>query len=418
MKTDITAWRRVLAGYAVLGVLCLAGSHPAMVWAAESQDVSVQQTGQGVTINAEASRQRDTEVTAESSNAGENDMGGTELEGGQTLKDWEGNVLNESDSAKGEYGEASYTFYAGASGQVQYGENGVEASGQVGFQAELEALAHYEAGDENFGGGAQGEARVQALLQATGKIGAYIDSKGLTIGADAKAEALVSAQASISMNVTLFGISTTVLATGTASAGASASAAATVTIGFDGKLLFKLGAGAAAAVGGKLSFEFEVNTAEFMEQMGIPDLASLVDWCQQFSGNPDQLAKDLANEAGKRAGGLLAQKAKAEVSEWAGAAANGVVGLVGDVGASLPALPGGLGGGLGSGLQSLFSTGSGSHGPGASGIGGGPGSGSGGGSASGSPGLGGGGGGGGGSGSGVSDGKEYKRDSQYKKWSR
>ena len=152
MKTEITAWRRFLSGSAVLSVLFFAAPPPAVVWAAESEtetttdtktedhtttttttttttqkdgdttqtttktdtstsvrnDGTVEQTADGVKINAEASEQRDSSVNTERTNAGEDDMGGTELSGGQTVKDWEGNILNASDSAKGEYGEASY----------------------------------------------------------------------------------------------------------------------------------------------------------------------------------------------------------------------------------------------------------------------------------------------------------------------
>ena len=362
-------------------------------------------TAGGMKFTAGTDGAKDVETSNEYGNAGDGDLGGTDLNNGQEVWSGDYNLLDAGDSYGNENLGASWNIQSGVSGGAQMGSNGVQASGEIGLEVQLDALAKFAVGDENFGGGGAAEAQVQALLKAQGSIGAYIDSKGLTIGVEAKAEAMVSADLTLSLNLTLFGVATTVQATAHAQAGASASAEATVTIGFDGLIHFKLGAGATAGVGAGLNFEFEVSAPQLMESLGIKDLSQLIEWCQKFVENPDELAKDLAKEAGKELAGALADQVKDEALAAAKDLAGSAWDLADNVLGSAGSLPGGGGGGIlgniGSGLQGLFGGGGSPSGPGNSGIGGG-----------------GGGGGGGSSGGGGSDGSGYTRDEQFKQWSK
>ncbi len=374
----------------------------------ETDNGTATPTANGVKFTAGTDGEKNVETSNEYGNAGDGDLGGTDLNNGKTVWSGDQNLIDAGGTVGGGNLNASWNVQSGVSGQAQFGSNGVQASGEIGLEVQLDALAKFAVGDENFGGGGAAEAQVQALLKAQGSIGAYIDSKGLTIGAEAKAEAMVSADLTLSLNLTLFGVATTVQATAHAQAGASASAEATVTIGFDGKIHFKLGAGATAGVGGGLNFEFEVSAPQLMESLGIKDLSQLIDWCQKFVENPDELAKDLAKEAGKELAGALADKVK----DAAVAAAKDLAGSAFELADNVLDSAGGLPGGgimadIGSGLHGLFGGGSSSSGPGSSGIGGG-----------GSGGGGGGGGSGGGGSGGGDGGAGYKRDEQFKQWSK
>ena len=372
-------------------------------------DGTASRTAQGGELTAGAEAQAEAQATTEYSNAGDDALGSSDLQNGKSVWSDSVELVNESDSVGGENAHAGYSVQATAGGEVLCGSNGVQAKGEIGIEAELNALAQFAVGDENFGGGGAAEAKVNALLKAEATVGAYIDSKGLTLGLDAKAEAMVSAEASLSLNLTLFGIQTTVTATVKGQAGASANASALVTIGFDGKVYFKLGAGATAGLGGGVTFNAAVDAQQLMENLGFESLDQLIGWCEQLVDDPDQLAEELAKEAAKKAAGALLDQAKddviGEAKELAGNAFSLAENMLGSAG-SLPG-GGGLLGSAGSGLQSLFG-GSSILSPAGSGTGGGTGGGACGGNA----------GAGSGAGSGGAPAPDYKRDGQFNSWSR
>lgn len=412
--------RGLLRGLAAVLLLAAAASPcPAETKTSSSATVNngtASRTATGGEFAAGAEGEASAEASADYSNCGEDSLGGHELSGGKTLASGEIGLINASGSAGGENANASYSVQAGASGQVQAGKNGVQASGEIGLEAELNALAKVGVGDENFGGGAAAEATVNALLKAQGTVGAYIDKKGLTIGLDAKAEAMVSAEASLSLNLTLFGLQTTVTATAQGQAGASASASALVTIGFDGQIYFKVGAGATAGLGGGVTFNAAVDAQQLMAKLGLESLDQLITWCEQLASDPEALAKQLAQDAAKQVGSAVLGQVKDAALAAAQDLAGSAFGLAGSVLGSVGSLPGGGPlASLGSGLQSLFGSGSSAKPPAGSGTGGGGCGGNGtcngscGGGCGGTPTV---------SSGGSSVQPDYRRDSQFNKWSR
>ncbi len=360
-------------------------------------------TANGGTFTAGAEGSASAEANSEYSNCGEGDLGGSDLNSGKTVASGSIALLNSTGSIGGDHANLGYSAQAGASGELQLGSNGAQASGEIGLTAELNALAQYGVGDENFGGGAAAEAQVSALLRAQATVGAYIDSTGLTIGLDAKAEAMVSADASLSLNLTLFGIQTTVTATVSGQAGASASASALVTIGFDGNIYFKVGAGATAGIGGSVSFNAAVDAQQLMQNLGFESLDQLISWCEQLANDPAALAEQLARDAASDMAGALVEQIKDEALDAARDLASSAFGLAGSVTGSCGSLPGGGPlASLGSGLQSLFGGSQQSAQQQA-----GSGAGGGGGSSGGSTAAGAGG-----------SGQSYKRDSQFNQWSK
>jgi len=353
---------------------------------------------------ASADTHSDSSVETAYSNAGDNDFGGTDLDNGQTVAEGTATLVNQSGSIGGDNANIGYSVDISASGQVQMGDNGVQASAEVGIQAELTALAQAGVGNDMFGANAAAEANVQAILKAQGQIGAYIDDKGLTIGVDAKAEAMVSAEASVSLTLSVFGMATNVTATASAQAGASASASALVTIGFDGKVTFKVGAGATAGVGAGVDLEFEVSAEALLNYLGLSSLDELIEWCQQFVQDPGAYIGQLINEAKDNMAAAVASAVVEKVEEAITETVTGAYDAAGDILADVGGFPGsalqslfgggnaGGGGNTGGGLPAIGNSGSGGCGGVSSGSGGGAGGGSGGGN--------------------------YKRDSQFKRWSK
>ncbi|MDD4017572.1 MAG: hypothetical protein PHV28_06465 [Kiritimatiellae bacterium] len=353
---------------------------------------------------ASADAQSDSSVETTYSNAGDNDFGGTDLDNGQTVAEGTATLVNQSGSIGGDNANIGYSVDISASGQVQMGDHGVQASAEVGLQAELTALAQAGVGNDMFGANAAAEANVQAILKAQGQIGAYIDDKGLTIGVDAKAEAMVSAEASVSLTLSVFGVATNVTATASAQAGASASASALVTIGFDGKVSFKVGAGATAGVGAGVDLEFEVSAEALLNYLGLSSLDELIEWCQQFVQDPSAYIGQLINEAKDNMAAAVASAVVEKVEEAITETVTGAYDAAGDILADVGGFPG-------SALQSLF--GGGNAGGGGHAGGGLPALGN-----SGSGGCGGASSGSGGASGGGSGGGNYKRDSQFKRWSK
>ncbi|NCC60140.1 MAG: hypothetical protein EOM12_04200 [Verrucomicrobiae bacterium] len=176
---------------------------------------------------------------------------------------------------------------AGAEGQVRIGENGVEASGSIGLAAELEAASkQLNVGNEDVGGSAQIEARLQALAGAQGEIGLYFDEQGLTIGAEGRAGAFVSASASLNLEAHVFGLEATMKLSADAHAGFLAAGKAKVEIGWDGHMEFTLGAGLSVGVGASLGMEFGFSAQKLIDKLGLSNLEELIVWVRQFVENP------------------------------------------------------------------------------------------------------------------------------------
>ena len=174
---------------------------------------------------------------------------------------------------------------------------GFEASGQIGLAAELEAVSkQFAAGDENLGASVQGSAKVEAMLGAEGKIGAYIDEHGITIGAEARAGAYVSAQANVTFEAHVFGLSTTVKLYAEVHAGFMAHGEAVVTIGFDGKVKFQVGAGVSIGIGASAGMEFEVDASELIKKLGLKDLDELLKWVEEFQKDPKAKIGEIIDE--------------------------------------------------------------------------------------------------------------------------
>lgn len=206
--------------------------------------------------------------------------------------------ISQSASVEGAYGSLSGSVEAGANGSIQVDANGVALQGQVGLAAELEAVSkQFKAGNEDLGASVQGSAKLEALLGAEGKVGAYIDEKGITIGAEARAGAFVSAEAQLNFEAHVFGLQANVKVYAEAHAGALARGEALVMIGFDGRIRFRLGAGISVGVGASAGVEFDLDASEFMRRVGIKNLSELVAWLAKFSQDPGATLEELVAEA-------------------------------------------------------------------------------------------------------------------------
>jgi len=173
-------------------------------------------------------------------------------------------------------------------------------------------------GNEDVGASVKANAKLEALLGAEGKVGAYIDEHGITFGADGRAGAFVSAEVNLSFEAHVFGVQTNVNVTAEAHAGLMAEGEALVTIGFDGRIKFKLGAGLSVGVGASVGVEFDVDASELMAKLGLADLASLVQWVDKFQKDPKATIDQIIDDTKKAAieqGMELAQEIIAEAAE-------------------------------------------------------------------------------------------------------
>lgn len=235
-----------------------------------------------------------------------------------TLSESEGSVgYQYSHEHAGQYGTTRVDAQAGASGSytASISEDGVamEAEGAVGLALELEAISEkLTVGNEHVELSAQGEAQLNALLGAEGKVKAYIDENGITIGAEAQAGAFVSASAAVTFGAKVMGVDTTVRVYGEAHAGALARGTANVTIGFDGRIKFELGAGLAVGVGASVGMAFDVDASELMNQLGLDNLEELIDWIERFVEDPQELIGELTDELVDHA-----WENRWEIADWA-----------------------------------------------------------------------------------------------------
>lgn len=232
-----------------------------------------------------------------SGNAGEGDLGSTELVNGKEVA---GGSVGYQGAAqiKNEFGTVDAKVNAGASTSLKVGDNGAEVAAEMGLSAELKAISEkMTVGDENFSVSAQAQAKVEALIGAKAKAGFYIDEKGITIGASAEGGAYVKAEAKLSFEANIMGLATTVTVTASGYAGAMGYAEATVTIGFDGRIKFRLGAGLAIGLGASVGIEFDVDASELMKRLNLDSLEQLVEWIEAFRKNPAKFVRQLVEDA-------------------------------------------------------------------------------------------------------------------------
>ena len=173
-------------------------------------------------------------------------------------------------------------------------------------------------------------------------------------------------------------------------------AATLVTTGFDDKISFKVGPGATAGVGAGATLQFAVNAEALLNDLGLSSLDGLIEWCQQLVQNPSTYIGQLINEAKDNVAASDAERVEEVIAETVTRAYAAAENILANIGVS-----------SGSALQSLFSGGNTGGGEGHTGGGlsvlsnsrsGGCGGAS--------------------SGSGGCGGGNYKRDSQFKCWSK
>jgi len=203
-----------------------------------------------------------------------------------------------SASVQTNLGTTTATQQTVVSGSATVSDTGVTAEGQIGFAAQLEAVSkQYTAGSENLNVSGQVSGSVEFLAGAEAKVGAYIDEKGIHIGAEGSAGAYVSAAISADFEAEIFGVKTQVHAYAEGSAGIMAEGEASVTIGFDGKVEFVLGAGVVVGIGGSVGVEFSMDISELMAKLGLTELEQLANWIADFAKDPKGTLQDLLADA-------------------------------------------------------------------------------------------------------------------------
>lgn len=244
-------------------------------------------------VTIEMSAEKSAEVTY--ANAKDGELGGTEISGG-SISVQAGGERSQSATIGNENANMMASVNAEGTGQITMGPNGVMAEANLELKAVVEGIAKGGIGDENLGLSSEVKAKLEASLSASGKIGAYIDEKGLTIGAEGKIGATIRAEASAAVTLTVLGIDTTVKVTGSVSAGAEAEGSALLTIGTDGKIKFKLGGKAAVGVGAGVTVEFEVSADKLIEKLGLKDISELISWCMDAAENPEETFKKMLED--------------------------------------------------------------------------------------------------------------------------
>ena len=210
------------------------------------------------------------------------------------------------ETAEGEvtsdFGTVRGTAEGNAEASVNVSDDGVQAEAALSLSAELEAISeNLSVGDENAGASANVSAKVEALIGAEGSIGAYVDENGITIGGEVTAGAFVSAEVALNFEVHLFGVQANVKVYAEGHVGILAHGEAIVTIGFDGKIKFQLGAGVSIGIGASVGFEFDIDASALMDELGLADMAALLEWIDAFVEDPqsqiDQLIGDATDAA-------------------------------------------------------------------------------------------------------------------------
>lgn len=264
-----------------------------------TEQPSTRFTDSGLAGGASKSYDATSSRSAEMSNTDGKDLGGTELKNARTIAS-EQVGYHADGKVENDLGTATYKVDAGAQGEVKVGDNGVEVSGQAGLAAELEAVSKsFGVGNEDVGASAQVKAKVDVLAGAKGKIGAYIDEKGITIGAEGEAGVSLSASVELDLEAHIFGIQANVHIVAAGSIGVLAKGTAQVTIGFNGKVRFKVGAGVVIGIGAKFCLEWELDASELLKKLNLPDLDALIEWIEKFTSDPAGTIGDLLDRIGQ-----------------------------------------------------------------------------------------------------------------------
>lgn len=178
-------------------------------------------------------------------------------------------------------------------GTVTWDENGGMVEVKVGLEAVVEGAVKGQLGSDNLGLSGEVAGKLEAALKGEGLIGAYVDDKGLTIGAKGQLGATLGAEISTTATLTVLGVDTSVKLIATGQVGASVEGAAIITIGKDGKIKFAIGGGATLGIGGNVRMEFEVSADKLMEKLGLKDISQLIEWIMKVSQNSQELYKEL-----------------------------------------------------------------------------------------------------------------------------
>lgn len=224
-------------------------------------------------------------------------LGATRLEEPETI--WDGEIgPSYAHTTKGEFGTVTVKASAGAEGVVRGGENGYEAKGQVGIETEVRAATRtFAVGDKSLGASLKGSGRLEASVIAKGRLGAYVDDKGITFGAEGSVGVYAKGELKLSMEAHVFGVKTNVNLVASGYAGAMAEGKAVVTLGWNGKVSFMASLGASIGFGGGLSVEFEMDAEELMKRLNFTDISQLLEWMKEFQENPKPVLAKLGIEA-------------------------------------------------------------------------------------------------------------------------
>jgi hypothetical protein len=213
-------------------------------------------------------------------------LGSTRLKNSETV--WEGKIGPEyRRTLRGDLGTTTIKASAGANGAVNWGDNGIEAKGQVGIETELKATTKkMEIGNETMGASLKGSARLEASALAKGRFGAFVDEKGITFAAEGSAGVYVKGDTKLNFEAHVFGVKTNVNLIASGYAGALAEGKAVATLGWNGKVSFMASLGASLGFGGGLAVEFEMDAGELMKRLNFSDLSQLLAWMKAFQENP------------------------------------------------------------------------------------------------------------------------------------
>ena len=213
-------------------------------------------------------------------------IGTTRLEKPETV--WKGKIgPSTKRTVKGRYGTATVKASAGAEASVRAGENGYEGKARLGLEAEVQASTRkLSVGNSLLGASLKGSGRAEASLVAKGRFGAYVDNKGITIGAEGTAGAYLKGELKLSTEAHVFGVKTNVNLMASGYAGAMAQGKAVVTLGWNGKVSFMASLGASLGLGGGLAVEFEMDADELMAKLNFTTLSQLLEWMKEFQENP------------------------------------------------------------------------------------------------------------------------------------
>jgi len=239
---------------------------------------------------AEAGRSADskryTEVKAGNTQSLTRDLGKTSLEEAETT--WKREQgLSSDERIKGRAGEVRLTSHVGWKAETRTGDNGWEARGQIGVETALRATtARLQAGNEQVGASLQGNAKLELAAVAKGKLGAYIDEKGITLGAEVSAGVYAKGEIKVNFEAHVFGVKTNVNLVASGYAGALAEGKAVVTLGWNGKVRFMVGIGASLGLGGGVSVEFELDAEELLARWNLKSLEELLVKLKEFQENP------------------------------------------------------------------------------------------------------------------------------------